>query len=448
MSNIVISSHWTDGDIIPFIRIGQMLKKRGHAVRIFTHCFYEKMACEAGLEFTAWDTPQQYISLIDDMSSYNENNAETEAIFEFRKKYENINIRLEEFNKIRQFCKKKDTVILAKNRSSIAAFMASELFECPLISFFMNPYEMESMLSFNHLYGNLLKDEANELRSYVGLPPIRSWLEWQSSPLIQLALWPSWFSGKTSEWPAHVKIIGFPLNSKQHSKESIPDSIIRILQDESSPILITGGTSKQLRPDFYKKAIEACKIVGNKTILVTRYKEFLPEVLPTNITWFQYVPLDDILPYMGAVIHHGGIGTVSGAINAATPQLALAYYVDRPLNARRVKNLGIGEYLPPLSWKPELIADKLKKILAPDYKDKCVDFTKEVPIENALQEVCKITESLAGKSEFAIKYKKNFSDTFLSNDGNLVQEINTPCLPQKMSNELKEILLRRKLSDS
>jgi len=32
MANIVITTHWTDGDVLPFIKIGSELRKRGHRV--------------------------------------------------------------------------------------------------------------------------------------------------------------------------------------------------------------------------------------------------------------------------------------------------------------------------------------------------------------------------------------------------------------------------------
>jgi len=403
MSNIVISTHWTDGDVIPFIRIGKALKERGHRVTLLTHCCYEQEALKAGLEFTAWDTPEQYSSLVRDMGNHSGSATELDKIQDFRDKYESLDVRLNEFEKISRHCRQKDTVILAKNRSSIAALMASEKFQCPIVLFFMNPSEMGSILAFHELFKDRLREEANEMRKHVGLPPVNSWLEWQLSPKIQLALWPEWFSPEAEEWPVKVKTVGFPVQSqKSKTAYNIPKDIEEILREDPAPILITGGTSRQIRPDFYPKAIEACGILGKKTILVTRYKELLPETLPSNVIWFRHVPLDDILPYMGAVIHHGGIGTVSGAVYAALPQLALAYYVDRPLNARRIKKLGLGEYLPPSQWEPVLIAGVLEKLLEEPYKKKCVDFLRKIPDDNAIDTVCGIAETISGNSEYAV----------------------------------------------
>jgi len=71
--------------------------------------------------------------------------------------------------------------------------------------------------------------------------------------------------------------------------------------------------------------------------LVTRYEELLPKELPDKVKWFRELPLNKIFPYTSAVIHHGGMGTLSGAIAAGVPQLVLPYYLDRPYNALCLK---------------------------------------------------------------------------------------------------------------
>lgn len=447
MSNIIITTHWSDGDIIPFIRIGERLKKRGHKVAILTHCYYEKQALEAGLEFTPWDTREQYEAMIRDMGSYTDAIAGLDEIHAFRNKYESLSVRLREFEKIQQYCTQKDTVILAKNRSSVAALMAAEKYRYPIALGFICSYEIGSMINFNSLHKEQLREEANQMRSSVGLPPIDSWLAWQSSPKVQIGLWPEWFTTEMREWPHPIKTVGFPLDmSKFEAVGMIPEEISEILKEEPAPILITGGTSKQIRPDFYSSAIEACRILGRKTILVTRYKEFVPENLPANIRWFTYVPLDTILPYVGAVIHHGGIGTIGGSVYAATPQMVLAYHVDRPLNGSKIKSVGVGSYLPPSRWDPRLIAEELKKLLKPEFKEKCVAFAKKLPENDALEEACKIVENIAGKEEYTITHEEILGNThYFSTGPATVEKDEQKSKLQSLSPEVREFILKKRL---
>jgi UDP:flavonoid glycosyltransferase YjiC (YdhE family) len=67
--------------------------------------------------------------------------------------------------------------------------------------------------------------------------------------------------------------------------------------------------------------------------------------LPNGVRHFDYVPLSKVLPRSTALIHHGGIGTMSQAIAAGIPQLIIPTSHDQPDNAVRVRRLGIGEFL-------------------------------------------------------------------------------------------------------
>ena len=69
MGNVIVVTHWLDGDVVPYIRIAKELKRRGHNVKLITHCYFENMAKMAGLEFQAWDTPEEYAELVDLMET-------------------------------------------------------------------------------------------------------------------------------------------------------------------------------------------------------------------------------------------------------------------------------------------------------------------------------------------------------------------------------------------
>jgi UDP:flavonoid glycosyltransferase YjiC (YdhE family) len=96
---------------------------------------------------------------------------------------------------------------------------------------------------------------------------------------------------------------------------------------------------------------------------------------------------------MGAVIHHGGIGTLGCALSAGVPQLVLPLGADRPDNAERLQRLGVAEYLPPPQWKPELIADALRRLLdSPAVLHRCKEFAKRLENANAVKVACDVIE--------------------------------------------------------
>ncbi|MBO4390478.1 MAG: glycosyltransferase, partial [Lachnospiraceae bacterium] len=213
MGNVVIVTHWLDGDVIPFIRIGKELKRRGHPVTLITHCYFEEMAKKAGLRFRSWDTPEEYAELVDEMQG-NKTDSSKEKSYSyeassFRQKYESIETRLKEYRIINECCD-SGTVILCKNRSSVAAYMVAEKNHLPLATVMMNPTEIPSMLLYEQLEGDHDLPRLNELRKDVELDAVDSWLQWESSAKMTLALWPEWYDGAGEGWPAKIETVGFP----------------------------------------------------------------------------------------------------------------------------------------------------------------------------------------------------------------------------------------------
>ena len=93
MKKIIIATRWTDGDVLPFIRIGKFLKNEGYRVIIYTHCVYKKNIEESGMEFFPIDNIEQYKSMMKDMLGGIDSLSSTEEIDNFRKKYKNVELR-------------------------------------------------------------------------------------------------------------------------------------------------------------------------------------------------------------------------------------------------------------------------------------------------------------------------------------------------------------------
>jgi hypothetical protein len=101
------------------------------------------------------------------------------------------------------------------------------------------------------------------------------------------------------------------------------------------------------------------------------------------------------MPYMGAVIHHGGLGTLSNALAAGIPQLVLAVGGDRPDNGLRLQKLGVGEFLPRSQWQPDIIADTLSRLVAsPSTREHCQDVSRRVLESDPVNAACSVIESL------------------------------------------------------
>jgi UDP:flavonoid glycosyltransferase YjiC (YdhE family) len=65
-----------------------------------------------------------------------------------------------------------------------------------------------------------------------------------------------------------------------------------------------------------------------------------------------------------AVVHHGGVGTMSQGLAAGVPHLVTPMAHDQPDHAQRLQRLGVGEYLLPKQFLADAVASKLEYLLA------------------------------------------------------------------------------------
>lgn len=84
---------------------------------------------------------------------------------------------------------------------------------------------------------------------------------------------------------------------------------------------------------------------------------------PPNVAVRGFVPHDLLLPYMAAVISHGGLSTITAALTAGVPLVCIPQGRDQPDNAKRVAAAGVGRVVA-ADAPPAEIAAVLRDLLA------------------------------------------------------------------------------------
>ncbi|GAA3688908.1 salmochelin biosynthesis C-glycosyltransferase IroB [Lentzea roselyniae] len=79
------------------------------------------------------------------------------------------------------------------------------------------------------------------------------------------------------------------------------------------------------------------------------------EGLPDNVKTVGWVPLPRVLPFCDGIVHHGGAGTLLGALAAGVPQLVEPGPGDRTVHANLVTKRGAGLAAGPKAVTPELL---------------------------------------------------------------------------------------------
>jgi UDP:flavonoid glycosyltransferase YjiC (YdhE family) len=77
--------------------------------------------------------------------------------------------------------------------------------------------------------------------------------------------------------------------------------------------------------------------------------------LPDNVRTVGWVPLPRVLPFCDGIVHHGGAGTLLGALAAGVPQLVEPGPGDRTMHATAVTGRGAGLRAAPHEVTPDLL---------------------------------------------------------------------------------------------
>jgi UDP:flavonoid glycosyltransferase YjiC (YdhE family) len=147
---------------------------------------------------------------------------------------------------------------------------------------------------------------------------------------------------------------------------------------------------------FFRAAVEACRRLEARAVLITRYQDQIPSGLRASIRSFTSLPFSRLFPRASLVVHHGGIGTSSQALHAGVPQLVMPMAFDQHDNASRLERLGVARSLSPRFFSSSAVASAIVELLASrqvsDSCRRCADRLR--PPEN-LDAPCRLIEDAA-----------------------------------------------------
>jgi rhamnosyltransferase subunit B len=240
--------------------------------------------------------------------------------------------------------------------------------------------------------------EINRFRRELGLPPIlQSLNDWGFSPDLNIGLFPAWYGPPQPDWPANTRLTGFYLYDGGEAREC-PADVEEFLRQGSPPVIITRGTRQERSENFFEAAVEACRRLGVRGMLVARAPDSVVRRLPSFARHFPYVPFSHLLPRAAAVIHHGGMGTTAQALAAGTPQLVVPIADDHWDQGRRVEKLGVGAWLHPNRFRGTRAASKLASVLGSGtIRDTCRHYAEMMASVDPVGDTCRLIEKLVSR---------------------------------------------------
>jgi UDP:flavonoid glycosyltransferase YjiC (YdhE family) len=243
----------------------------------------------------------------------------------------------------------------------------------------------------------LVSRHLNPIRVSLGLRPIRRlFTNWLSRDLV-LGMFPDWYGPPQEDWPAQIRLVGFPLFDGNKEGELAPE-LVEFCKADSPPLVFTFGTGMMHAARLFDSAIDACKLLGRHAVFLTRYTEQLPAALPPFIHHCEFASFDQLFPRCAAVIHHGGVGTAAQALAAGIPQLAIPFAFDQTDNGVRVKGLGCGDWLKGRQRGGRSIANAISRITDSTTTERCRRISEKFKQGEPLAAAADLIEQLSNRT--------------------------------------------------
>lgn len=388
------------GDLNPVLGIGRELKRRGHEVLVLANPLYERAVQEAELPFEAVGTAAEFEEFYRHPDMWNLHRFWKTAFI-----YSALKPMRGTYEAILRHHVPGNTAIVGHSWA-FGSRIARETLDVRFATIHLQPYCLRSTYQSSRMPAPMvmadwmprhwkslqfwiadrffvdpcLAPETNAFRRELGLPPVTRLIDrWWHSPDMQLCVFPEWYCQAQPDWPATefgTHLCGFGRWDGVKST-ALSAEAQRFLAAGSPPIVFTAGTVNQQAERFFTAAAGACRLLGRRGMLLTRFPEQLRVDLDDDVQAFSFLPFQSLLPHAAALVHHGGLGTMSRAFIAGIPQVITPMSFDQPDVAARVERLGAGGSLSIQGLTAKKLAAQLAKVLgSAEIKARCRELSE------------------------------------------------------------------------
>lgn len=368
----------TGGDVWPALGLAQALRDGGDQVDVATSEMFKHDILALGLGFHSIGSREEYMALVRQPDLWSPRWVEM-AIAEhgfFRVTVARVLALVNEMREQRP--------ILVCTQNAFGARFAAELHDLACVSLVYSPQQLitpgRMPYPFNSGYRRLLPPcygaavlwlydrygtsrrvlpTLNHLRKPLGLPPIMQLREWLLFGAPSLALYPAWFDDLGPLAGAGVRQGDFILRHVDEAP-ALDQHLVRFLQAGPPPVVCALGTGIAHAAGRYTQVATALAHMGRRGVFVTPFDENIEMGLGTHVLRVRQANFAALFRQASLVIHHGGIGTVSQGLRAATPQLVMPFYYDQADNGDRVRRLGAGNMLHARQADTQALADAIE----------------------------------------------------------------------------------------
>jgi rhamnosyltransferase subunit B len=413
--NILLPTVGSAGDVHPVVALALALKARGHRATVITNPIFQELIEGQSLGFLPVGTIEQAREAIADPD-----------LWHARKGFEVVARRAiipaigDVYRHIERHA--DAATVVAASGIAFGARLAHERLGVPLATVHLQPSIIRSLADAG-MVGNLrisasqpmwfkrgffrlvdwllldraLKRPLNEFRAKLGLAPVdRVMHRWLHSPQLVIGFFPEWFAAVQPDWPANIRLVGFPLWDGGQSGALTADAEA-FLRAGPAPVVFTPGSAGATMHGYFRESVAAVRELGIRAMLVTNFPEQVPAELPAQVKVFGYQPFSELLPRASLLVYHGGIGTLAQTIRAGIPHLVVPHGHDQFDNGWRIERLGLGRTIPETRYRAGVVARTLREILGDETgRVRCAEAASRIEPQAAVESACDLIETLTG----------------------------------------------------
>lgn len=415
MPQFLITALGSYGDVHPMVSLASALAARGHRVKVVTNPYFEDVAASAGVELVPLGTREEYVELSQHPDLWHPVRGPKLVLSHASGKM------LRPLYDVLMANYVPGETVFCAHAMDLAGRVAAEKHGAPIASVLLAPGVLWSVYDSPRLkgaflgprvprwfkqaqfwfvdrafIGPLLGTYLNGLRRELGLKKIkRVFGNWLYETDLVLGLFPDWFGPPQPDWPANSRPVGFPLWDAPDESPLATD-LLEFLDAGSPPIAFSPGSANKEAHQFFKAAVDACRRLNRRGILMTKYEDQLPNNLPGTVRHFGFVPMSKLLPRTAALVHHGGIGSCGQGLAAGIPHIVRPMSYDQFDNSRRLEQLGVSKEVSVRKFTGANIAATLGQLLdSPTVAARCRELAPKCNGRAALAAACDALEQLA-----------------------------------------------------
>ncbi|MCC6492695.1 MAG: glycosyltransferase [Pirellulales bacterium] len=412
--HVILSALGSYGDVLPMVGLGATLHGRGHRVQIIVNPYFQTVVEEAGLELLPLGSADEYRQLMHHPDLWHPRRGLKLVLSRGAAAYLRDAYRFVESNY------SDEHTVLAAHGLDLGSRIFSEKHGAPLATVHFAPFALLTLHATPRYIGApnmtgwprplkaamfwaadrwvvdpLMGPVVNGLRHQLGLPAVAHiFSRWNNSTQLVLGLFPEWFAPIQPDWPECTALTGFPLWNPPVAK-AVNGEVNEFLASGDAPIVFAPGSANIQAGAFFRTAVETCRRLGRRGMLMTQYPDQAPADLPPSVRRFGFVPFGWLLPRAAALVHHGGIGTCAQGLASGIPQVVMPMAYDQLDNGLRLERLGVGAVVPRRKFKPLRVAAELSRLLeAENVKRTCAQLAQRCDGPASLDAACDLIEQL------------------------------------------------------